>query len=118
MAQTIFNVSGIEFGTYALIPQHTRHSQISRKILGAKNEGKVFGLYKGKEQTYVSSYMMQRWNSVCFTVDTDESIPIKIYMNGALQKTTSDINVVYLYDKNTNKLDSHLCQAQWTLNDF
>ena len=102
MAQTIFNVSGIEFGTYALIPQHTKHSQISRKILGAKNEGKVFGLYKGKEQTYVSSYMMQLWNSVCFTVDTDEIIPIKIYMNGALQATTSDIDVVYLYDKNTN----------------
>ena len=36
MAQTIFNVSGIEFGTYALIPQTTKYSQLSRKILGSQ----------------------------------------------------------------------------------
>ena len=34
MTQAIFNVSGIVFGTYALIPQDTKYSQVSRKILG------------------------------------------------------------------------------------
>ena len=106
MAQTIFNVSGIEFGTYALIPQFTKYSQISRKILGPKNEGGVFGLYRGKEQTFVSSYMMQHWTSVCFVVDTHESIPINIYLNGDLQKTTSIIKTVNLYDKNTQLFKS------------
>ena len=61
MAQTIFNVSGIEFGTYALIPQFTKYSQISRKILGPKNEGGVFGLYRGKEQTFVHKLFYSQW---------------------------------------------------------
>ena len=101
MAQTIFNVSGLEFGTYALIPQYTKYSQVSRKILGHKNEGRVFGLYKGIEQTFVSSYLIQNWNSICVNVDTEDSIPVKIYLNGALQETTSEVAVVYLFNINT-----------------
>ena len=102
MTQAIFNVSGIVFGTYALIPQKTKYSQVSRKILGTINEGRVFGLYRGKEQTFISSYMIQNWNSICVTADMERPIPLKIFLNGDLQETTSDINVVDLHDKDTN----------------
>ena len=43
---------GSGIGTYALLPQESKHSQVSRTILGKGEEGKIFGFYRDKTQIY------------------------------------------------------------------
>ena len=100
MSQNLVNISGISFGTLALLPQKTQHSQVSRNILTKDGEGKIFGLYRGHEQTFFSSYLLHTWNSLCMTVNLSDSKPLKIYLNGELQETTSEISIVSIANEN------------------
>ena len=100
MSQNLVNISGISFGTLALLPQNTQHSQVSRNILTKDGEGKIFGLYRGHEQTFFSSYLLHTWNSLCMTVNLSDSKPLKIYLNGNLQETTSEIGIVNIANEN------------------
>ena len=100
MSQNLVNISGIEFGTLALLPQNTQHSQVSRNILTKDGEGKIFGLYRGHEQTFFSSYLLHTWNSLCMTVNLSDLKPLKIYLNGKLQETTSEISIVNIANEN------------------
>ena len=112
MSQNLVNISGISFGTLALLPQKTQHSQVSRNILTKDGEGKIFGLYRGHEQTFFSSYLLHTWNSLCMTVNLSDSKPLKIYLDGELQETTSEISIVSIANENIKlMMDSTLWKS-------
>ena len=49
-------------------------SQVSKAILSrTENEGRLFGLFQGQEQTFFGSYLNQQWNSVCIIVELGKS---------------------------------------------
>merc|ERR1711884_988271 len=43
---------------------------------------------------------MGTWNSLCMTVNLSDLKPLKIYLNGKLQETTSEISIVNIANEN------------------
>ena len=89
MSQGLISIPGTGIGTYALLPMKSMYDQVSKAILpGKENEGRIYGLFQGQEQTFFGSYLNQQWNTICIILKLRKSEKVKIYLNGELRKLT------------------------------